>query len=545
MIQTFAEQIKPQVHDLSAFKQVMESRTHPLEVLREALSNMMAPEVGANNIVIQHFSHQEYNASFALKDDGVGMKYTGDAENPGRLDRFIGLAFSKAAGLKADYWGWKGLGSKLMLNCNRLMLDTWTGERGDLVYSLQIINPRASLLGEPPLAPEYFLGSRQPSSIDIKGTKIEILGYDGGNTRYNFNEIRDYLYLNSALGITKGLDHNPSVKLKVYEQEEVLPIGFKFVTNQCDENGVKSWRTVAIETPITRSEKVMVEGKEINVEVFLKGGFTLDTGLFGLSKHRYNTGLRLSIKGIPYFQLDFYFHKGEKYSLYKDMGCFIVECDALESKLNMDRSNISNQFGNDPIVSAFRRLTRKCFDDFVDSASYQNFQINYNKVNEQSKAEAVRKRQTSLSDPEQQYVCIELNNILRPLHRFPNSEHDTLALFWKLEALEKLPFAKFISLEHTSRDGIDVIANYQIADDASLNSFVSIEFEHVFENFLVHGHNPNQTSAIICWSIRNTSVLRKINDYLYYYDVNTSSIPVFIIEKFPDIKVKNYSEIDL
>jgi len=36
--------IKPKIHDLSAFKQIMESRSHPLDMVREALSNMMAPE---------------------------------------------------------------------------------------------------------------------------------------------------------------------------------------------------------------------------------------------------------------------------------------------------------------------------------------------------------------------------------------------------------------------------------------------------------------------------------------------------------------------
>ena len=69
-----------------------------------------------------------------------------------------------------------------------------------------------------------------------------------------------------------------------------------------------------IKTPISKSEKVQIEeGKEINAEVALKGGFTLDTGLFGLSPKRYNTGLRLSIKGIPYFQLPLYDFKGNKF----------------------------------------------------------------------------------------------------------------------------------------------------------------------------------------------------------------------------------------
>lgn len=55
------------------------------DMVREAISNMMAPEVGADTISVQHFSHPDYNASFIFKDDGIGMSYTGSDEKPGGL----------------------------------------------------------------------------------------------------------------------------------------------------------------------------------------------------------------------------------------------------------------------------------------------------------------------------------------------------------------------------------------------------------------------------------------------------------------------------
>lgn len=177
------QKIKPKIHDLSAFKQVMESRSHPLDMIREAVSNMMAPEVSASVVIIQHYSHPEYNSSFIFKDDGLGMTYTGDIENPGRLDRFIGMAFSKSAGLKGDYWGWKGLGSKLMLNCNKLVVETWTGNSIDKVYKIEVFNPRTSLLNEPPQEPIYELSMRNNNPADSKGTKIDVFGYDGGKKK--------------------------------------------------------------------------------------------------------------------------------------------------------------------------------------------------------------------------------------------------------------------------------------------------------------------------------------------------------------------------
>ena len=539
-----AEKIKPQIHDLSAFKQIMESRSHPLDMLREAISNMMAPEVNANKIVIQHYSHPEYNASFILKDDGIGMTYTSNTDNPGRLDRFIGLAFSKAAGLPADYWGWKGLGSKLMLNCHKLVLETWTGNSNDEHITLNIINPRNSLLSEPPQAPDYYLTKRTSLPSDTKGTKIDILGYDGGKNQYTFEAIVRYLYWNTAIGITKDLSHKPRVTLKVGAEQKELDIGYKFITAQFLPNGERDWRTVIADSPIIKKEKVTMEGKELEIVVTLKGGFTLDTGKFGLSPHRYNTGLRLSVKGIPYFQLPFYEYKGNKFIQYKDLCSFVVECDQMESKLNLDRSNISNQLGEDEVVKTFKRLTAKCFDDFCQIPAYSEFEKNKRKEDERSKAKAVRERQEKLSNPNQEYVCVEHDNKTIIIHKVPdNSEMQTLAIFWKLEALDMLPFENFITWEHTKKDGIDVIASFQIDDESSLESFVPIEFEATFENVISHEHNPKQMKCIICWEIKDKSKLRKINEYQYYYDVENCSISVYEIKSFPDIKIKRYSEL--
>jgi len=537
---TQTQKIKPRVHDLAAFKQVMESRSHPLDMIREAISNMMAPEVNATEVIMQHYSHPEYNSSFIFKDDGVGMTYTGSPENPGRLDRFIGLAFSKAAGLGSDYWGWKGLGSKLMLNCSKLVVETWTGIATDFVYKVEIFNPRASLLSEPPQEPVYELTQRQQNTMDRKGTKVDILGYDSGKYNYAFDEIKNYLYLNTAIGLTKKMYNLPTVKLKVNSREEILNIGFQFITEQ------SSWRTVIINPPISKTERIKVdENKEVLVEVILKGGFTLDTGIFGLSSRRYNTGLRLSIKGIPYFQLPLYEYKGNKFNQYKDLCSFVVECDALEPKLNMDRSNISNQYGDDLIVKTFRKLTAKCFDEFAESHNYINFEQKRRNEDEISKASALRVRQEALSDKDQEYVCIEYNEEIHAIHKAPASEHDTLALFWKLESFQILPFAKFITLEHTAQSGIDVIATYQIDEQSTLNQFVSIEFEYAFGNFIRHGHNPKQTSMIICWTVDKPKELQKINEYFYRYNTGGLSIPVYEIKNFPKLLIRTYNEIDI
>jgi len=180
----------------------------------------------------------------------------------------------------------------------------------------------------------------------------------------------------------------------------------------------------------------------------------------------------------------------------------------------------------------------------AESSSYKEFEKNRKKEDERNKATAVRKRQSALSKPDQEYACIESNGEIKLIHRVPDkSEMHTLCIFWKLEALGKLPFENFITWEHTKKDGIDVIASFQIDDESSLENFVPVEFEATFENYINHGHNPKQTKCIICWEINNKAVLRKIKDYLFYYDVDDTSIPVYEIKSFPEIRIHKYSEV--
>jgi len=82
-----------------------------------------------------------------------------------------------------------------------------------------------------------------------------------------------------------------------------------------------------------------------------------------------------------------------------------------------------------------------------------------------------------------------------------------------LEGTGLLPFEKFTSLEHTSNQGIDVIATFQETEDSQLRILEPIEFEWNYENFIRHGHNPKQTSVIICWEVENPEKLQQINKY--------------------------------
>ena len=106
-------------NEIGIFKNLIRERTHPLELVRELLSNAGAEEVGASRIEISYTKDREGHI-FEVVDNGCGMNYTGRPNLPGRLDRFLGLGMSAIAGDDVDEFSWKGLGSKLVPTCTNL-----------------------------------------------------------------------------------------------------------------------------------------------------------------------------------------------------------------------------------------------------------------------------------------------------------------------------------------------------------------------------------------------------------------------------------------
>ncbi len=158
----------------------------------------------------------------------------------------------------------------------------------------------------------------------------------------------------------------------------------------------------------------------------------------------------------------------------------LLQCDALSKRLNMDRSGYNE---DDPIAVAFEKATKKAFDLLSQTDRYKNFMEKKRREDEKTKGKFLNERKASLNAPSQEYVCVRRpDGQLTVLHRKPENESDTLAIFWKLEALERTPFGQFLSLEHTNQRGIDVIATFQESEDSQLRIMEAVEFEYRFEN---------------------------------------------------------------
>jgi nitrate/nitrite-specific signal transduction histidine kinase len=87
--------------EVAILRQLIKERVHPLDLVRELLSNAGAKEVKAAKIEISYTKDKEGHI-FEILDDGCGMNFTGNIDIPGRLDKFLGLGLSGIIEVQSD-----------------------------------------------------------------------------------------------------------------------------------------------------------------------------------------------------------------------------------------------------------------------------------------------------------------------------------------------------------------------------------------------------------------------------------------------------------
>ncbi len=535
------EILEPLEHEISIgvgiVKQVVQNRAHPLDVIREAISNSCAKEVRASYLKITVFYDGAYGWSFIFEDDGIGMNYTGEKEpeKQGRLDRFLNLAYSGVAGLESDEFGFKGLGSKLMYLSKKLEVETKT--RTGESYKVIIEDPLGKLLRrDKPELPKPVIYKKAPVSFE-HGTVIRVYGYDTGikyNEYENPEKLKQYLYFRTLVGYTRPerlRDGFPKVVIKTpsIPDEEELKIGFPWIKKEGDH--VEGQKIGVINPPIsiTKGDK-----KGNNVTVVLKGGYAVKTGEFGMSDHGIleskGVGLTYVWKGIPYFSLDFNHYKPPGFELYYRFCRFVVECDDIDT--DIARSRIVSDGVREPL---FTVALRECFRNVMDTDDYKEWVRYRRELKRKDLGVTLNQRKDALSGREQKWVFYEGQLV----HKEPDNEQDVRALLWKLEGLKALPFYYFRTLEHTAQKGIDIIAEYQEKDFSEKKLFQAIEVEHMLENYSDHDHVPEQTSLIIAWDSKNRDKLTVVEgEWKYVWGYIGQNLNVVLLKYLPSIEVK-------
>lgn len=513
-------------NEVSLAKQIIMERKTPFDLLRELISNSAAKEVGTKEIRISYFM-TDLGHAFRVEDDGCGMDLTKDITNPGRLDKFLGLGLSQIVGITSDEFGYKGIGSKLAYQSRRVEIETFTGE-GDMTR-VRIEEPwetieRASLPN-----PKIWSDSPDRSA----GTVITVYGYPPhvSEEPYPKAEIVNYLRHRTFVGFTKQRNPRPRIFFSYMGDEEEIDFGFPELSYMSldDKNGL----VVVNQAPVSSR----VPGKSSSVRVKVKGFYTWDGSDYGLSTKKHNTGLILSVKGIPYCNLSFV-EDAESAVLFRATPgetncCLIVECDEVSDVMNIARTALVD----DAKTDVFRKVLQKRVRDIEFSQDMKEFRKVRDARKEEKTASDLDSTVKQLGDNNQLYAVYQEKVLLGVQ---PKSASDLRSILTKLEVLEGLPFDKFQIL-HQADNG-SLIANFREGTDGEIESYVPIETERVFTNYLLHKHPTIENRKVICWDlgvrprirIDNTKIPWKVKAYAE----GGETITVYLVKNMPGVSVK-------
>jgi hypothetical protein len=536
-IESNSQEFDPLVHEISIMRQIILERVHALDLLRELISNAAAKEVGATEITIK-YTVDDAGHVFEVKDNGCGMNYTGDKKNPGRLDRFFGLGLSSIVGIKSDEFAWKGLGSKLAYHSCRLEIETTCSD--GKAHRVEINEPWDTIERNLKPKPKNF---HYPSESTKTGTSIRVIGHPPHihEGAYSVEEIETFLRHRTFIGYTGKRDNPPKITLSVLGQSKVLPFGFRELYGVDASNPPEGTLPICITDSITKS------GTNKTVNATLKGFVTWDSEQYQLSPSQMNCGLLLSVRGIPYFELDM-----ETYGS-RSMGisnpgwkkcCLILECDSVQEDMNISRSGLVD--AERPAL--LKQLVAKMFEKLEQSPEYLAFRQIPKKRKNISGAEDLSAKKIALELENQKWVVWKNPKTGKStmLSREPENENDTLAILWKLEALGGLPFKQFQTLGHAGY-GPDLIVHFQEDNQSNPERYVSVEVESKFYNYKAHGHTPSLYPRVVCWDIGTSPKMRiKQTDknYKVIAEGKDISVHVFCIRKMDGIQVLTKSQLE-
>ena len=348
---------------------------------------------------------------------------------------------------------------------------------------------------------------------------------------FSIEEIKKFLLHRTFIGFTREREDKPKIFLTVLGQTEELEFGFPELKFKEDKKG-----TVFV----NEHKTVTKSGTNKSISAHMKGFYTWDAEDYVLDKNQMNTGLILSVKGIPYLDLDMEEYGSRNLRTARpgvNKCCFIVECDQIQEEMNISRSSLVDSETTD----LFKKAVGEIFKKIEMSQEYLKFR----RVQEERKtiagAELLETKKQNLESENQRWVIYRPSESEKPiiLSREPENENDVLCILWKLEAIGALPFKKFQTLGHAG-SGPDLIVHFQEDAQSNPDRYASIEIENKFYNYKVHGHKPSQYPKVICWEIGKTPKIpinRTDKKYKYTAVKEDFQIHIFSMRLMDKIKV--------
>jgi hypothetical protein len=288
--------------------------------------------------------------------------------------------------------------------------------------------------------------------------------------------------------------------------------------------------------------------KQKSMGICIKGFVTWAAERYNLSKNNMNIGLILSVKGIPYFNLDMAEYGASSIITARpgeNKSCLIIECDAIQEDMNISRSGLVDS----EKTLEFKKIVSELFYEIESSNDYLTFRKLQEKEKHEKQSDVLADEKRRIEDMNQNWVVLEeVGKLPIVLIREPKNEEEVNALIWKLEALGVLPFVTFKTLAYIgAAKGPDLLVNFQEDKGDEPQRTTVIEIENNFYNYKTHGHTPSQYPKVICWDIPSSGRKIKLNKTLkqhkFTYDVADFKLHIFVLKLMDNIKVYSRKEL--
>lgn len=506
---------RPQVKDISIFKEIAQNIINPLEILREAISN--AHDAQAKIISIIVYRNICGNFVIEIQDDGKGMSLKD-------IHRFFNLGDSSKSIIGI---GEKGLGTKTYFKSEKINLITQT--KDNEAYKVIMNKPWHYLCNNS--LPEYTV-----ENIDIQlgkvGTSVYIEGYliDNPEKYFNFETIKDYVLWFTAAGSFKTYFANYTELHKYISNMQIAPRIFiedKIINMKEEISGVHQFYPPQenpkqdFTEPIYKKsvnycrhfgpyhKATNINGEYVSFEIY--------GTISGVNCRRKVAKLRqgesLKSRFGMYLAKDFIpFTK--KMNLINDSNFhhyhLLINSQAFE--LTADRNNISNQ--DDPKVKwVFTEVKKIIYEDIMPLANEGYFKLRKNEETEY----LIREKQRKLTERLESFNKIDdlsINEI--PIIKKPNNESQVALLFAIMLTNEKTKklIKNINKIGHYSHQS----ATDMICIDYN-NTMVLVEVEYKLSNLFKHEHPYETFDYVVCWSVD-----LEINEKKKLTDENTLSL---------------------
>ncbi len=547
--------IIPKVNETQEFIEIAFDFSNPLDLVREAISNSFDADAKYMRIGFETISDcGETVLKITLEDNGKGMGLEG-------LQSFFDLGNSMSRD-DIDKIGEKGHGTKVYLNCSRIIVETVNNQKK---YTATMDAPKRKLYNRE--IPSVEVTEEDASGIESY-TKITILGYNNNRrAKFTHQNVKDYILwftkmgsIEKQFGINRYADTVLELKgIDATEYEEIIfghrfpeeskPIDELFDIYLAEAPDYYCKRIIkkgALKnSPEIKYEAVFyIEGtkvKRATNPMIRRSGYSAPEGAYSI-QDRY--GLWICKDYLPIQRKNEWItKKGSEYTRFHAF----INCQGLS--LTANRGSIENTPAE--IIYDLQKVAEEIYESIIESPEW--FDIEYL----ESQVEAFNTVEKEKKDFKKRLELINRAKIadyqgLRLVE--PQKEQGVYSLFLQLSQIKPDLFP-FKVLDYDTHSGIDVIVKEYDNIPIKSSKLYYVEFKNIFEtNF---NHSFENLYSIVCWDIRlkNGDVVTDIakrsrtlrivppqntNDYTHYLldDISgTKKIEIFVLKTYLEQKL--------